>query len=405
MAKSDGYSNRELTREMIVGTFIGSVFIVLVVFTIVVSGSRIFSGGTHPLTVRFDRVGGLRRHDSVLFRGVPIGKVKQLELNKDGVVVHLTLDERVQLREGYRIQAMSSSLLGGMQLVIDEGYGELVPPGTPLEGLSPDNVIEDIGALVRDVRGSLNSGGVLTNLEQAVADITEVTGRLRRGEGTLGKLLAADDTLYKDIEATLADIRAIVDRVEAGEGTLGKLLAADDTVYRDLADTMANLKKITGRLEAGEGTLGKLLAADDTMCRDLTDTVANLKTITGRLEAGEGTLGKLLAADDTMYRDLTDTVANLKTITGRLEAGEGTLGKLLATDDAMYRDLAETVASLKTITGRIEAGEGLLGQLMSEKSAISTEVEGLLKDGRDMIDDLREASPISTFSSIFFGVF
>ena len=306
MAKSDGYSNRELTREMIVGTFIGSVFIVLVVFTIVVSGSRIFSGGTHPLTVRFDRVGGLRRHDSVLFRGVPIGKVKQLELNKDGVVVHLTLDERVQLREGYRIQAMSSSLLGGMQLVIDEGYGELVPPGTPLEGLSPDNVIEDIGALVRDVRGSLNSGGVLTNLEQAVADITEVTGRLRRGEGTLGKLLAADDTLYKDIEASLGTVPSLT--VSRRSGDAGQAAGGGRHCVPRSRGHHNDLKKITGRLGRA-GTLGKLLAADDTMCRDLTDTVANLK-ITGRLEAGEGTLDKLLAADDTMYRDLTDTVAN-----------------------------------------------------------------------------------------------
>ena len=333
--KEDGYSNRELTREMIVGTFIGSVFLVLVVFTIIISGSKLFSGGTHRIQVHFEQVGGLRRHDSVLVRGVPIGKVKRLKLNERGVEVELAIEEPLRLRQDYRIKVMNASLLGGMQLIIDEGRGEPLPGDTRLEGLPPDNVIEDFGSLVRDVRESLNAGGILANLQKAVEDIATVTGRLRRGEGTLGRLLSSDDTLYQDLQATLANIRAIAERVERGEGTLGKLLAADDTVYNDLQQT-----------------------------------IASLRTVTGRLEAGEGTLGKLLAADDTVYRDLADTIANLKTVTSRLEAGEG-----------------------------------LLGQLMNDESSIGAEFEGLLKDGRDMVDDMREASPISTFTSIFFGVF
>lgn len=368
--KNDGYSQRELTREMIVGTFIGSVFLLLVVFTVIVSGNHIFSGGRSTFDVNFDNVGGLRRHDSVLVRGVPIGKVKHLLLNEEGVVVTLTLEEKIRLRQGYRIKVMSSSLLGGMQLAIDEGAGEPLPAGEPLVGESPDSVMEDLSLLVKDVRQSLNEGGMLANLQKAVEDIAEVTGRLRRGEGTLGKLLSSDNTLYEDLEATLANIRKVTDRIEQGQGTLGKLLAADDTVYTELQSTLANLRKITDRLEQGDGTLGKLLSSDD-----------------------------------TLYRDLSETVANLKSVTGRLEAGEGTLGKLLAADDLLYRDLADTVASLKTVTGRLEAGDGLLGQLMMKDSPMASEFEGLLKDGRDMIDDLREASPISTFSSIFFGVF
>lgn len=370
MAKRDGYSNRELTREMIVGTFIGSVFLVLVVFTIVISGSRIFASGRSTISVHFDKVGGLRRHDAVLVRGVPVGKVKSLTLDEHGVEVVLALNETLKLRRAYRIKVMQTSLLGGMQLVIDEGNGEPLPQDERLQGEPPDNVMEDLGTLVKDVRESLNEGGLLANLQKAVEDVAEVTGRLRRGEGTLGRLLSADDTLYRDLESTLANIRKATERIEKGEGTLGKLLSADDTVYADLQGTLENLRKITARLEAGDGTLGKLLSADDTMYRDLADTIASLKSVTGRLEAGEGTLGKLLSADDTVYRDLADTIANLKAVTGRLEAGDG-----------------------------------LLGQLMMKDSPLAGELNGLLKDGRDMLDDAREASPISTFSSIFFGVF
>ena len=40
---------------------------------------------------------------------------------------------------------------------------------------------------------------------------------------------------------------------------------------------------------------------------------------------------------------------------------------------------------------------------MSDEGEVGKQVNGLLKDGRDLIDDYRETSPVSTFSSIFFG--
>jgi phospholipid/cholesterol/gamma-HCH transport system substrate-binding protein len=362
--------NRELTREMIVGVFIGSVFIVLVVFTIVISGTRVFQGGRTKRDVTFEKVGGLRRHDSVLVRGVPVGKVDRLHLADSGVDVRMALNEPVCFREGYRIKIQPTSLLGGMQLVIDEGTGDPLPPDMPLKGEPPDDMMADMGELARELRKAAAEGGILTSFRQIGEDLAEISGRLRRGEGTIGKLLSADDTLYRDLQETVADVRAIAGRLEKGEGTIGKLLSADDTLYRDLQETMADVRAIAGRLEKGEGTLGKLLSADDTLYRDLQETVADIRAIAGRLEKGEGTLGKLLSADDTLYRDLQETVANLRTITTRLEAGEGTLGQLLSKDAPLGR-----------------------------------EIEGLIKDARATIDDMREAAPITTFTSIFFGVF
>ncbi len=327
--------NRELTREMIVGTFIGSVFIVMVVFTVLISGSRLFQGGRTKLDVTFEKVGGLRRHDSVLVRGVPIGKVDRLYLADSGVQVRLALNEPIRFRDGYLIKVQPTSLLGGMQLVIDEGAGEVLPPDTPLHGEAPDDVMGDVGALVNDLRGAMAEGGMLTRLKEAATDLSEITGRLQRGEGTLGRLLSTNDTLYAELEGSLVSIRKIADRLERGEGTLGKLLAADDTVYRDLQATMGDLRAIADRLEKGEGTLGKLLSEDDTL----------------------------------------------------------------------YKDLSASVASLKTVAGRIEAGEGALGQLLSKDSTLGKDVEGLVKDARATLDDMREASPITTFTSIFFGAF
>jgi hypothetical protein len=43
--------------------------------------------------------------------------------------------------------------------------------------------------------------------------------------------------------------------------------------------------------------------------------------------------------------------------------------------------------------------------LLSKDSPLGHDLEGLVKDARATIDDMRETSPITTFTSIFFGVF
>lgn len=359
-----------ISNDLLVGAFVFLVFLGLAMFTIVLSGMSFLGEGGSTLYVKFDRVGGLRRHDSVIVRGMPVGQVKHLSLKDDGVLVTLSLVQPVTVREGYSVRAESTSLLGGMQLVLDTGSGETVSCSekTPLVGLPPENVMDSANNLIDDIRSSLNEGGIRTNLEAIVADIRVVTDNLRSGQGTLGRLLSTNEAFYADLSSTVSNIAAIAARVERGEGTVGRLLSSDETPYNQL-----------------------------------TNFISNLYAIGARVERGEGMVGRLLSSDETSYNQLTNFVANLDSIGSRLVDGEGAIGRLLSPDDPIADDLAGTMRNLKEITDRLERGEGLLGQLMRDDGEIGKEVNGLLKDGRDMLDDMRETSPVSTFSSIFFG--
>ena len=324
-----------ISHDLVVGAFVFAVFVGLVLFTIVLSGMSMIGKKGTKLFVEFERVGGLRRHDSVIVRGMPVGQVKDLELRENGVLVSISLVEPVTIREGYAVRAESTSLLGGMQLVIDTGKGAPVSHSAkePLKGLPPENVMDSANALIGDLRQSLNEGGIRTNLEQIIEDVRVVTGNLREGEGTLGHLLSTNDAFYVDLAMTVSNLNAISTRIERGEGMVGRLLSSDETAYNQLTNFIANLDAIGARLERGDGAIGRLLSADDPMATDLADTIHNLKVISERLERGEG----------------------------------------------------------------------LLGQLMRDDGEVGQQVNGLLKDGRDLIDDYRETSPVSTFSSIFFG--
>jgi phospholipid/cholesterol/gamma-HCH transport system substrate-binding protein len=126
--------------------------------------------------------------------------------------------------------------------------------------------------------------------------------------------------------------------------------------------------------------------------------------MTARIEKGEGAIGRLMAADDPLYADLSATVASLKALSQRLEKGEGTVGRLLSSDDTLYRDLSASAASLRTISAKIEKGEGTLGRLVND-DAVYGRLDETLSEVRNAIEDFRETSPVTTFTSIFFGAF
>ena len=306
---------REVTIEILVGLFIFVVLTLLGVFTIVLSQESLLRK-SYAYEFVFSEVGGLREGDNVFLRGMNVGRVKQTDLQDSHVRVYVTLDVPIQLRHGYKIDVVDSSMLGGKNLKIYEGPEDAPEIGenTTILGSKPVEIIEVLGRAVGELQQTINS-------------------------------------------------------VNAGEGTLGKLLK-DETVYENLAQISEDFKQIMSRLERGEGSLGMLLAADD---------------------------GQL-------YNDGRTLMANLRLISQNLADGKGTLGQLMSGEDAAFEDLEATLANVRSISDSINAGEGTLGKLVRD-AKLYDETTLLVEDVRAAVDDLREASPITSFGSVLFGAF
>lgn len=163
----------------------------------------------------------------------------------------------------------------------------------------------------------------------------------------------------------------------------------------------AELKVVTKALADGQGTLGKLLMSDD-MYTKLDVIANNLSQISTDLAQGKGTIGKLLT-DDELYNNIEDIATEIKTLVGNLSQGKGTLGRLMV-DDSMYVEISAVSSNLAVVTERIVAGEGTLGKL-SKDDALYNEIKVLIEEAIATLDDLRETTPITSFSSVFFGAF
>lgn len=227
---------RELTIEIVVGTFMIMVLLGLAYFTIILSSTAIFSK-KYPLEVVFTHVMGLRNGDTIMVRGMPVGEVKSLELETDGVHVSAILDSRVEVRQGYKVRIVSSSMLGGHHLEIDQGDegGEPIEPGALLHGEEPYDLMADAAELVNDVKSGIVDGGVIEDIKKTSSDLQNLIERVNTGKGTLGRLFSEDDQLYEDIAATVSSLRTVADKLERGEGALGHLLN-DDALYEDLRE-------------------------------------------------------------------------------------------------------------------------------------------------------------------------
>ena len=286
-------------------------------FTIVLGRVKLFET-KYPVEVEFADVMGLRKDDNVVLRGMTIGKVRSLKQADNKVLVVAMLDSPVRLKRDYKITIVTTSILGGRYMEIKEGA-----PGEPAldasimpQGEKPYDLMAEAASAVHEIRQSLNEGGIRTNLERAVASVREISDKINRGDGTLGKLIN-DDSAYKDLRSIEADIQRvttnlkdITDKVAKGEGTLGKLIA-DDSVYTNVQQVASNLREISDRLNQGEGTLGKLLSKDDQVYKDVAATAASLKNLTAKIERGEGLLGKL-ANDETLYANAKQALGELR---------------------------------------------------------------------------------------------
>jgi phospholipid/cholesterol/gamma-HCH transport system substrate-binding protein len=266
------------------------------------------------------------------------------------------IDANVVLREKYRISVASFSLLGGNYLLLEEGVGEQLPlEQTVFRGEPPMDWMRDLGRIANSVseitsRGELRD--IVTNVQAAVVKINAVVSRIERGEGTVGKLLSSDDSVYEDIKETVATARTAVVSVN---------------------DTFTSAKAIAARIERGEGTVGKLLSSDDTVYRDLKGSLENVRSVTERIKNGNGLLMKL--AED---------------------------GKLSEDASALVERLAAASSDLATVAARLQKGEGTLGKLSAD-SKLYDEVTALVKDIRQVVDNYRDTTPISSFGSLIGG--
>ena len=262
------------------------------------SDGKIFEEHTHTLIAGFNDLKQLKTGDEVRLAGVKVGSVEKTRLAGRRAEAVLEIDPKVPIAVDATASIVMSGLIGGNYVSIDMGSpgAPTLPDGAEIKTLETadlNTLMTEIGGLGKQLQDSLGSfsralngdskgGGIIQKLDKLVTDnsarvdatmsnLQDITGKINRGEGTLGKLVN-DPKLHDELLATVDEIKAtatqakafvssaesMMDQIKSGQGTIGTLVY-DQKSADDIKASIANIKSVSDKLAKGEGTLGKLI--------------------------------------------------------------------------------------------------------------------------------------------------
>src|ERR1035438_1894479 len=265
------------------------------------SGGKLFKQSGYTLIAGFQGLQDLKVSDDVRMAGVPIGTVAETRLAPKRAEAVLRINSGVRVPSDAVATIVTAGLIGTNYVAIDLGSPDVpaLAPGAEIRTrVTPDvaTIMTELGDLSTKLEGALTTindafggngkeGGLFQKLNSLVGDnqvkisatmsnLQELTGKLNRGDGTLGKLIN-DPRLHDELLAAVSEFRStavqakeiitsaqgMVAQVKAGQGALGVLLY-DQKAADDLKLAVSNVRDVSDKLTNGKGTLGRLINDD-----------------------------------------------------------------------------------------------------------------------------------------------
>ena len=343
-----------------VGLLVLASIISLILVIFAVSGDIKLFGRRTIVKTYMSSVDGLRKGAEVRLSGKEIGSVSEINFSGDipssagatnnlEIVMEIsgTLDGKPAIE---RIRSDSLAVLKGAG-VLGDNVIDITPGtvnGTPIQngGVIKSLAQKSVGDIINA------SQTAISNLNDISADVKDMTGKIKAGEGTIGKFVS-DDAFYVNLNRTIMQTEKLLADIRSGEGTAGRIVS-DPTLYNQLNETITQLRRVVDQVNeqilSGRGTIGRLLKDEELYNRanslvgKLDETSARIERTMAKVERGEGNLGKLLN-DEKLFQDIRSSAESLKNLTTRLDRGEGTAGLLLK-DERLYQNLNNVSAEI-----------------------------------------------------------
>src|SRR5229473_1111391 len=230
--------------ELKIGVVTIVALVIAAVLIFALTGTKGFAWQRYTLKTRFNNVAGLAKGSPVRVAGVEVGSVK--EVTFAGAQVDVIFDIREDLRS--RITDKSIAALGSVSLLGESAVDiTAATSGTPI----PDEGYVPTG------KAASSLSDLTTQAGQGIEELTGLIGDVRKGKGTIGKLVT-DEQLYAELNQFVATAGTLTRELQQGRGTLGRLLK-DPKTAQSLEASMKNVEEMTRRINAGEGSIGRLM--------------------------------------------------------------------------------------------------------------------------------------------------
>ena len=290
-------------REQLVGLFLVVTLLLSVGGVILVGRGKNWFAKHHVYYTKFKEGYGLKEGSTVKMFNAEIGRVRRVTINDDNeveVAVDVLADYEKKVRANSVATVESPTLIGSEYIAITPGSktAATIPPGGYIPSRprkSITNYMDEIGLKEKFAQ----VGQLLTTLSKVTGDLSAITAELRRPNGPL--------------LGTLADVKAVTGDIRAGRGSVGKLLVQDglyqklDRLSTQLEQTAANLNEVTASMKPAGAELPAL-------ARELSQSVKDVRSIVVNIKRGSEDFPALVTNTDEAVRQFRRVVESAKTL-------------------------------------------------------------------------------------------
>ena len=244
----------------------------------VAEGPNVFGSKKYNFVV--DSAGGLVKNSAVKMAGIKVGVIHDIILENGRARIVIALNRDVQLTESVKVQLKADGILGDKHVELMPGNDNDKPlePGSQIVAVTGkgglDEVMDEAQRVARNINelfDTLNKaakdgdesttiGRIIKNIEVISQDLKEVTsenkGKVNEIVERLRNISKNVDTYINEeslarVDRSLKNIEEITGKLNRGEGTLGRLINDEQTVD-ELNNAISSVNKFLGGAEKME---------------------------------------------------------------------------------------------------------------------------------------------------------
>jgi len=286
--------------EIKVGIFVFVAFFIVILTVFWVKGFLI-EKTQRDMSAYFTNISGLNIGDPVSVNGVKKGKVTDIDLEGDSVIVKFSIEKEIKIRKDYTIEVAILELMGGKQLYIVPGKSnEEIDYNHPLAGA----VASDIGKFIRDISGITN------NVKELITKFDNATDNLNKVLLSVNDIVG-DQNVKSDLKSTLSNI-AVTSR------NLNVLVTENKNTLKELTHKIGNtVDNVNGLVGETNPNLQNTFKDVQALTSRIDTLVGNLNLIVLDVQSQKSGVGKFMH-DDKFFDNLNKTLEEIQTLSKKI---------------------------------------------------------------------------------------
>lgn len=264
----------------------------LIIFIWIMGWSKNFirTSSDVEINIVFDNVSGLEIDDDVTIRGLRKGFVKDIILDRNIIIVKISIDQSADLRKDAVFMLSTVDLMGGKKIEIIPGLSRAK---LDIDVLHRGEFLSDFSTMMQTIGSSKND--LLTIVDDIKISLTSVNSFL------------TDEDMKTDLKSSLKNLNGLTNKLNL---MLGENRENISTIVENTAGISEDAKVFIDEnkqdLNVSVSKLKSLLIKSDSL-------VNQLNFITTETIEGDNNLGKVLY-DDSLFVKITETFKLLNNI-------------------------------------------------------------------------------------------